>query len=355
MKKSLIGALVLALGISGILVNPVKATAAKQRYTCAWSHYTGWEFFGYMQQYGILKKHADRYGIRVDFVLVPDYIPSVEQYAAGQHQCLAVTNMDALMIPAANGVDTTALVVGDFSNGNDGAVLKNGKTLKDLAGRKVRLEMGSVSQFLLYRALQKNGMSPKQVTLVNTAFSDIGTAFAGDKDPKAALVTWNPTLMEVRLLPNTTMVFDSSQIPGEIIDMLVVRTDAPASLKKAITAAWYETMEVMKDKGNKRKEAVGFMAKNAGGTIAQFEAQLKTTAMFYNAREAVAFTRSGEIKKTMDYVRTFVFENGLFGKGVSSKDHVGISFPDGSVLGRKDNVKLRFDATYMQLAAEGKL
>ncbi len=38
-----------------------------------------------------------------------------------------MTNMDALTIPAVGGVDSTVLIVGDFSNGNDGIVLKNGK------------------------------------------------------------------------------------------------------------------------------------------------------------------------------------------------------------------------------------
>ena len=44
--------------------------------------------------------------------------------------------MDALTIPAAGGVDTTALIVGDFSNGNDGIVLKDGKTLADIKGQQ---------------------------------------------------------------------------------------------------------------------------------------------------------------------------------------------------------------------------
>jgi NitT/TauT family transport system substrate-binding protein len=57
----------------------------------------------------------------------------------------------------------------------------------------------------------------------------------------------------------------------------------------------------------------------------------------------------------MDQIRTFTFAKGLFGKGAKSKDFVGISFPDGTVLGDKNNVKLRFDATYMKMAAEGKL
>jgi NitT/TauT family transport system substrate-binding protein len=150
------------------------------------------------------------------------------------------------------------------------------------------------------------------------------------------------------------MVFDSSQIPGEIIDMMVIRTSAPDTLKKALVGAWFETMKVLSSKSKTGKEAIEYMANFAGGTVAEFKAQLRTTAMFYNASEAVAFTTGEQLKKTMEYVRGFSFDHGLFGDA-QNKDVVGIAFPDGSVMGDKGNVRLRFDATFMKMAADGKL
>ena len=73
-----------------------------------------------------------------------------------------------------------------------------------------------------------------------------------------------------------------------------------------------------------------------------------------DAKEAVSFTTGDALKKTMEYVRTFSFDHGLFGDA-ENKDVVGISFPDGSVLGSKSNIRLRFDGTYMKMAADGKL
>ena len=66
-----------------------------------------------------MKKWADKYGITVDVVQINDYVESINQYTAGEYDGCAMTNMDALSIPAGGGVDTTALIVGDFSNGND--------------------------------------------------------------------------------------------------------------------------------------------------------------------------------------------------------------------------------------------
>lgn len=328
------------------------APAGKTLDVC-WSHYTGWEPWAYADEKGLLKKWGDKYGIGIRLTLVNDYVESVNLYTAGKYQACAMTNMDALTIPAVGGVDSTALIVGDFSNGNDGIVIKNGKSVKDLKGQKVKLVQLSVSHYLLSRALAMNGMKEREVTLVNTSDADIGSLFLADKT--GAAVTWNPILLKVRGGKGVSMVFDSSRIPGEIIDLMVVRTDAPDALKKALTGAWYETMAIMSGTGKPSKDAIAFMAAKAGGTVAEFEAQLKATAMFYKAAEAAAFTKSPKLKDTMEFVRTFSFDHGLFGQGARSKDAVGIGFADGSTLGNAKNVKLRFDATYMQLAADGKL
>src|SRR5690606_1538929 len=104
-------------------------------------------------------KWAKKYGIEIEVVQINDYIESINQYTAGQFDGCVMTNMDALTIPAAGGVDSTALIVGDFSNGNDGIVLKGAsKTLKDIKGQKVNLVELSVSHYLLARALESIGL-----------------------------------------------------------------------------------------------------------------------------------------------------------------------------------------------------
>jgi NitT/TauT family transport system substrate-binding protein len=57
----------------------------------------------------------------------------------------------------------------------------------------------------------------------------------------------------------------------------------------------------------------------------------------------------------MELVRQFCFKHGLLGKNIKSVDDVGIAYPDGSVQGRKDHVRLRFDPAFMQAAQQGKL
>lgn len=327
--------------------------AAQTKYRVAWSHYTGWEPWGYAQATGIVKKWASKHGIEVEVVLVNDYVESINLYTGGKFEACAMTNMDVLTIPAVGGVDSTALIVGSFSNGNDGIVIKQGNAVKDLKGRSVKLVEFSVSHYLLARALAMNGMSERDVRTVNTSDADIAAVFA--TDAKGAAVTWNPPLQQARNAKGAKMIFDSSQIPGEIIDLMVVKSGAPDALKKALAGAWYEALRLMSGRDKAANDALEAMAKASGATLAEFKAQLSTTALFHSPAEAAKFAAGPELKKTMEQVRTFTFSKGLFGKGAKSKDFVGIQFPDKSVLGDAKNVKLRFDAGVMQLAADGKL
>ena len=333
-----------------------KATAKKaptKTYNVAWSHYTGWEPWEFAKQSGVLKKWADKYGINIKLTLINDYIESINLYTSGKYDACVMTNMDALTIPAVGGVDSTALIIGDFSNGNDGIVTHVEKTIPELKGKQIKLVELSVSHYLLSRALTQNGLKERDVKLLNTSDADIGSIFMAD--PTGIAVTWNPILSKLRNSKGAQMIYDSSKIPGEIIDMMVVKTSADENLKKALSGAWYETMKIMSSSSKEGKAALEIMAKSAGGTLDEFKAQLKTTKMFYNAKDAVAFSKSPELKKTMDYVRTFSFDQGLFGDGASDKNFVGIELPDSSVLGNKKNIKLRFTSKYMQMAAEGNL
>ena len=331
------------------------AAAERKKFSVCWSIYVGWMPWGYGAEQGIVKKWADKYGIEIEVVQINDYIESINQYTAGKYDGCTMTNMDALTIPAAGSVDSTALIVGDFSNGNDGVVLKNQKDLKAIKGQQVNLVELSVSHYLLARALDTVGLAEKDIKVVNTSDADLVAAF-GTKDV-TAVVTWNPLLAEILALPNTHAVFDSSKIPGEIIDLMIVNSktlkDNP-KLGKALVGAWYEIMGSMNAGTDAGKTARSAMGKASGTDLAGFEGQLASTKMFYTPAEAVAFTKSAQLKTTMQNVAEFSFDHGLLGEGASDATFIGVETPTG-IYGNAKNVKLRFDPTFMQLAADGKL
>jgi NitT/TauT family transport system substrate-binding protein len=332
------------------------AWAKPEKFKVAWSIYVGWMPWDYANHSKILQKWADKYGIEIELVRM-DYIPSVEAYVAKKVDACVMTNMEALDMPAASGITTSVIIMGDFSNGNDAVLTRDGLGIKDLAGEEIYLVELSVSHYTLVRALEMNGMQESQITLVNTNDSDIAPAFIANRDQRA-VVTWNPLVMQILQEPGVSKIFDSSQIPGEILDCMAVRTDVlneNPELGKALAGAWYEVMHIMSQRGSTADEAMSIMSESAGCSPTEYKMQLKTTAMFYKPEEGVAYTSSDEIKQKMNYVRKFCFDHGLLGENAHSVDEVGIKYPDGTIQGDRANVQMIFDTSFMQLAAEDKL
>ena len=350
-------ALLVFCALSAMAMSPAALAAEKKSFKVAWSIYVGWMPWDYAQQSGILKKWADKYGISITLTQVNDYVESINQYTAGGFDACVMTNMDMLTIPSAGGVDSTALIVGDFSNGNDGIVIKGkGKKLSDLKGLPINLVELSVSHYLLARGLESVSLKERDIKIVNTSDADMVGAF-NSADSKAT-VTWKPQLSEISTVPNAQLVFDSSKIPGEIIDLMVVNSatlkDNP-KLGKALVGAWYETLAVMNKTDAAGQKALASMAKASGTDVPGFKSQLATTKMFWTASEAQTFTTSPNLVTTMDLVRKFSFDHGLLGEGAKNVDAVGIAFPGGKTLGNAKNIKMRFDVSYMALAAQNQL
>lgn len=347
----------IVLSISAALALPAVAVAApKKDFSVCWTIYAGWMPWGYAADNGIVKKWADKYGINIKVTQVGDYVECINQYTAGKFDAATSTTMDALAIPSVGGVDTTVLIAGDYSNGNDGIVLKGKTKLEEVKGQKVNLLELSVSHYFLARALSTVGLSEKDITIVNTSDADwIGAYKSGNV---SAIVAWNPALATIDAEKDANLVFDSSKLPGEIVDALIANTaliKENPDFGKALTGAWFETLALMSKKDATATAAMESMAKASGTDIAGFEAQIKTTKLFTTPAEAYAFVTDPAEKTKFDYVRKFSFEKGLYGQGAKSVDDIGIEFPDGSVLGSKDNIKLRFDASFKKMAADGKL
>jgi len=348
LRSLLLAGSALALSLGGVQAEP------KKSFKVAWSIYVGWMPWGYAADAGIVKKWADKYGIAIEVKQFNDYVESINQYTAGAYDAVTITNMDTLSTPSAGGVDSTAVIVGDFSNGNDAVILKGKDKLAAIKGQKVNLVEFSVSHYLLARALESVKLSEKDVKVVNTSDADMAAAYK--TSDVTAVVTWNPIVSEVLGDKDAKKVFDSSQIPGEIMDLMVANTqvvkDNP-NFAKALAGIWYETMDKMA--GADGKAAKEAMAKASGTDLAGFESQLASTKLFAKPADAVAFAESKDVGATMNHVRSFLFDKALLGKDAKSADAVGIELADKKVLGDAKNVKFRFDASFMKLAAQGKL
>jgi NitT/TauT family transport system substrate-binding protein len=130
---------------------------------------------------------------------------------------------------------------------------------------------------------------------------------------------------------------------------------ANPKLGKVLAGAWYETMAVMSKTDAAARAAQSAMAKASGTDASGYTSQLATTRLFVAPADAYQFVTGDGIIKNMDLVRKFSFDHGILGQGAGSVDVVGIQFPGGKLLGDARNVKMRFDPSYMKMAADGTL
>jgi NitT/TauT family transport system substrate-binding protein len=339
------------------MLSPAAARAELPTFTVGWSVYAGWNPYFYMMKSGILKKWADKYGIAIK-VQRFDYAASLDSFVAKNIDACTMTNMEALDMPAAAGVDSTAIIVGDYSNGNDAVLVRNGLNFATLPGKPVMLVQKTVSEYLLERGMVLNGQQAQlsKLHLINTSDADIAAAFLNNKSNQA-VVTWKPLVSQIVADKSVHTIFDSSKIPGEILDLLVVRTEilnTPNGQKfaKAITGAWYETVAQL---AAGQANAIKYSAAASGDSVESYQEQLKTTALFSTPKSAADFATSPALQQKMDLVRQFCFTHGLLGQNIKSVDDVAISYPNGAVQGNKGRVRLRFNAAYMLAAQQGAL
>jgi NitT/TauT family transport system substrate-binding protein len=344
-----------ACGLVLAISSSLTPAHAEKTFKIAWSVYTGYMPWPYAEHAGLIDKWAKKYGIKIEVTQVNDYIEAINQYTGGKFDGVTSTIMDGLTLPAVGGVDTTVLIACNYSNGNDGIVLKGkGKTIADLKGKKLNLVQYSISHYMLALALKKHGVEASDVKLQNISDADFIAAFhTPDVD---AVVAWNPAYVELKKLPDVSIVFDSKEIPGDLVDGFLVNTKTlkeNPELGKALTGAWFEAIEIIKGNDEKAAEARKFMAELSGTTVESLNSQIETTS-FYEPASAAAFARSSELAAAMNEIRTFTFDNGLMGAAAKTKDAIGIALP-GNTLGDAGNVKLRIEDTFTHMAADNKL
>ena len=151
-----------------------------------------------------------------------------------------VISLDELLTLASEGFQPRVILVVDVSHGADVVVGRRGmRSMRDLKGKSVAVESSALGAFVLSRALALNGMQASDVEVVHLESNEQPTAFA--KGTVDAAVTFDPYRTQL-LKEGAQTLFDSTQIPGEIVDLLAVRASVlerqPRSVH-ALLAGWF--------------------------------------------------------------------------------------------------------------------
>lgn len=235
----------------------------------------------------------EKAGVDVEFEWF-DYVASMDAFAAGQLDAVAMTNGDTL-VTGSTGAASKIIIINDYSNGNDMIVAKPGLTsVESLKGKKIGVEVGFVSHLLLLNALEKAGLSEADVELVNVPTNETPQVLAsGDVD---AIVAWQPSSGQaLDLVPGSTAVYTSKDAPGLIYDVLAVSPSSFAARKadwEKVAKVWYDAVDYIFAEETKG-EALKIMAARVGLTPEQYEPILAGTKIM-TLEEAKAVFEKGD-------------------------------------------------------------
>jgi NitT/TauT family transport system substrate-binding protein len=167
-------------------------------------------------------------------VQLVEYPSASEVMRAFRNQAIdgMVVSLDELFALATEGLQPRVILVVDVSHGADAVVGRpNMRTMKDLKGKRVAVEGGALGAFVLSRALALNGMKASDVKVVPLESNEQPGAFVkGEVD---AAVTFDPYRDQL-LRAGAKALFDSTQIPGEIVDLVAVRAMVLETQPKAV-------------------------------------------------------------------------------------------------------------------------
>ncbi|NNM66666.1 MAG: ABC transporter substrate-binding protein [Spirochaetales bacterium] len=252
----------------------------------AYSDWPGWVAWDVTQAKGFFKKE----GVNVQLIWF-GYGPSMDAFSAGKVDAVCVTNGDAL-VTSASGAKNVEILLNDYSNGNDMIIAKPGiNSVKDLKGKKIGVEVGLVDHLLLLKALQMNGLSAKDVTLVNMHTDQAAQILASSGVD--AVAAWQPNAGQaLQAVPGSKAIFTSADAPGLIYDTLAVNPESLAKYPdawKKVVKAWYETVDYIDDPAHKA-EVVGIMSARDNLPPAQYAAFMDGTHLLTLNEALKAFT-----------------------------------------------------------------
>ncbi len=139
------------------------------------------------------------------------------------HLDAAALTLDEVLLLQQRGGKPCVVLVMDISDGADVIIAKPEiKSLADLKGKRIGVENTAVGAYTLARALQLANISLDEIQIVSLEVDEHAQSFLADTVD--AVVTFEPVRTQL-LSTNANQIFDSSQIPNEIVDVLVVHQD----------------------------------------------------------------------------------------------------------------------------------
>jgi NitT/TauT family transport system substrate-binding protein len=282
-------------GPSGTGGGGAPAPADVPSFSLAWSEYPSWSTFGVADEEGLVDGDKGKLGPveekwNVDIVLKEaDYDPCIQMYATGACDAVCMTNMDALN-PALSR-PSVAILPTSTSIGADACIVVDIDDVKRLREHKVYGLAKSVSEYCFVRNLELLGEKEEDHKFTNMDPGAAALAMQTGQTDQKAIVVWNPYVLQtLSTTPGTKVLFDSSTIPEEIIDMVVVTKEAldkpgGKEFACAVIETFYELNKMLEDPATGDDTLVALGAKFSDLGLEEMTKVVEQTK-FYSTPEA---------------------------------------------------------------------
>lgn len=258
----------------------------KEPFKIGFSALPSWYLWYLVEEKGFFKKH----GVDVELVWFPVYADSLSAINTGEIDGNSQALLDTIT-PLSNGIDLKTIFMTDTSNGGDGLIVTDEiKSIKDLKGKKIGTEIGTIEHFFMLTALKDAGLKESDIQFTNLSIADAGNAFlAGNLD---AAGLWEPFLSIAEGRAGTHKLVTSADYPGLIADVFAVREDVANDRKEdieKITAAWFEGLQYLQQNYD---ESLQIIAKKAEISTEELDVGMKGFKLL-NPEENVAAFKEG--------------------------------------------------------------
>ena len=284
-------------------------------FSVASSEYPSWSTLMVADKLGLINKNqGGEFGTlelkwKVDLVLdVKDYDPCLALFANNAVDAVCMTNIDALN--PSLGRPCTAICPTSTSVGADKVIAVGYSTIEQLKGVKVYGLAKSVSQFSYVRELEKKNLNPSEFPFENLDPAAAATALQSGSGDIAAICVWNPfALQTLRTNQKSVTITDSSEIPEEIVDMIVVGNDSLAKeggedFASLLCDTYYEVCKMLNhsDKGKANATLTALGEDFSKLPLEDMRIVVKETQFYDTPEKGIALFNSDSYKKIMETV-----------------------------------------------------
>jgi NitT/TauT family transport system substrate-binding protein len=270
------------------------AQAQETKVAIGISGWTGFAPLTLAKEAGLFKKH----GLDVSIKKIPQKDRHLA-IASGDIQC-AATTVETWIVWNANGVATTQIFQLDKSYGADGMVVKPSiASIKDLKGKTVAASApGTAPYFTLAWMLAKNGLTLKDVNIVNLEPQAAANAMIAGTANLDAAMTYEPYLGAVRAKPEAGKIIATTLDYPMVMDTFGCTPKFLAENPKAaqgLADAYFDAVAMIKADPKKSFEIMGADVKQSAEAFEKSQAYLrwqdKAANQKFFAGEHAAFSK----------------------------------------------------------------